>query len=47
MNCDYRELIAELLPDIKDQKILRRVWRILTFAYIDQLGATNPSRCDD
>lgn len=38
MNCDYRELIAELLPLLTDDKTLRRVWKILSHAYDTQIG---------
>lgn len=37
MNCDYRELISELLPRLSDEKVLRRVWKILSRSYDTQI----------
>lgn len=37
MNCDYRELITELLPLLADEKVLRRVWKILSRSYDMQI----------
>lgn len=37
MDRDFCKMISDLLPRITNQKVLRRVWRILEYAYIDQL----------
>ena len=34
---DFRSQIADLIERITNKKVLRRVWRILEYAYIDEL----------
>ena len=34
---DFHTLITDLVKRISNEKALRRVWRILKYAYIDEL----------